>query len=207
MNPHTIESPAARAALPVYEPFEWDHSWIEQTHREDGKRVLYIGDSISRAIRQLATAASEQKLLFDGFATSKALDNPFFQVSLALFGKQLPRIDLILFNNGLHGWHLDDGAEYPRLYEAMVLFLRREFPGIPLVLALTTSVREPQKNQRVLKRNDAVRKIARAYDLPVLDLNVLSAKLSDLHCSDGIHFEQEGYQKLAAAAAEFLLSL
>ena len=44
---------------------------------------------------------NEFKILFDGFGSSKALDNPFLKEAVRLFGLQLPKIDLVLFNNGL----------------------------------------------------------------------------------------------------------
>lgn len=56
--------------------------------------------------RHIATEALNGEILFDGFGTSKALDNPYFQQSLHLFAAQEGYRDLVLFNNGLHGWHL-----------------------------------------------------------------------------------------------------
>ena len=70
------------------ETYEWDNVWWEQANLKDATRVLYIGDSISCATRKVATKLSENRLLFDGFGTSKALDNPFFADSLRSFCKQ-----------------------------------------------------------------------------------------------------------------------
>ena len=61
------------------EMFEWDNLWIEHADKEDIKRVLYIGDSISCGVRQVATSISNGEIYFDGFGTSKALDNPYFK--------------------------------------------------------------------------------------------------------------------------------
>ena len=58
------------------ETFEWDNVWLDHITYPTLPRVLYIGDSISCGTRRVATIASGEKLLFDGFGTSKALDNP-----------------------------------------------------------------------------------------------------------------------------------
>ena len=60
------------------EDLEWDNTWWEQAPDKSLPRVLYIGDSISCGTRRQATFAAESKILFDGFGSSKALDNPYF---------------------------------------------------------------------------------------------------------------------------------
>lgn len=69
------------------ETYEWDNTWIDHADDTKTKRVLYIGDSISCATRTLATAKSDEKILFDGFGTSKGLDNPFLKECIKIFGK------------------------------------------------------------------------------------------------------------------------
>lgn len=91
-----------------YEGFEWDNAWLDHINDKEAKRVLYIGDSISCGLRSVATALSEEQIRFDGFGTSKSLDNPYFKESIRLFAGQQGKRDVVLFNNGLHGWHLED---------------------------------------------------------------------------------------------------
>lgn len=178
------------------ETYEWDNVWWEQAPDRSKKRVMYIGDSISCGIRRNATECAGGKYLFDGFGTSKAVDNPFFKESVRVFGRQQGRRDLILFSNGLHGFHLDDRVEYVYFYEQFVQFLRDEYPGTLTALLLITEV-EGQQNERVLERNKGIRKIAEKYRLPVIDLYTLSVEYRDMHCEDGVHFTETGYRKLA----------
>ena len=180
----------------ILEEYEWDSLWWEQTGDNQTPRVLYIGDSISDGIRRNAQAASGEKILFDRFGTSKALDNPFFIESLRCFSRQQGRRNVIVLNNGLHGWHLDDVEEYGRYYEEMVRFLLEEYEGTPLVLVLTTSV-AGKLNKRVNVRNEIVKGIAAKYGLPVIDLYAASLKYFSFITADGVHFSEEGYQKLA----------
>lgn len=178
------------------EKFEWDNVWWEQTGDHIKPRVLYIGDSISAGLRRYAQNGSNDEILFDRFGTSKALDNKYFMDSIRIFCLQEERRDLIIFNNGLHGWHLSDTEDYSCYYEKMMNFLLEEYPGTPLVLALTTSV-VGERNERVMTRNKVAQDIAVKYNLPVIDLYSASIECFDLISSDGVHFTEEGYKKMA----------
>ncbi len=180
------------------ETYEWDNVWIEHANDEkERQRVLYIGDSISCATRLKATAETGKRILFDGYGTSKALDNPFFEESIRLFARQEPEKRIaVIFNNGLHGWHLDE-ASYEYWYEKAVRFLLEEFKGTPVYLLLTTHTAKPERNARTIVRNGAVLKIAEKYSLPVIDLYTVSLENETLLSCDGVHFTDEGYLLLA----------
>lgn len=179
------------------ETYEWDNVWIDHANSENLTRILYIGDSISCATRRVATAKAEKKLYFDGFGTSKALDNPYFQGSVRIFAKQQGTRKAVVFNNGLHGWHLDDETEYADLYEKMIAFLLNEFSGTPLVLLATTHVAREDREERVIKRNRVVMALAKKYGLPVIDFYALTKEHPELLGGDGVHFSKEGYEMLA----------
>lgn len=179
------------------ETYEWDNVWWEHAKTEGIPRVLYIGDSISYATRRVATGVSGGTIFFDGFGTSKALDNPYFKDSVRMFAKQQRERRVVLFNNGLHGWHLSDKIEYAKYYEDMICFLLDEFKDTPLILLLTTHVANPLRDQRVVERNDIVSKLAEKYNLPVIDLYSLTKMHEDMLSQDGVHLEKEGYHLLA----------
>lgn len=181
-----------------FETYEWDNLWIEHANKDDIKRVLYIGDSISCGVRQVATSISNGEIYFDGFGTSKALDNPYFKDSLHLFALQQGKREVVVFNNGLHGWHLDDEKEYPKAYEEMIKFLLEEFKGTPLVIVLSTYVANIEDNKRVIKRNEEVLKLAEKYNLPYVDYYSVAEENKD-NLTDGVHFNSEGYKSLAEA--------
>ena len=180
----------------VYETYEWDNTWIEHADDSNRKRILYIGDSISCGTRHIATNLTDCRILFDGFGTSKALDNPYFEAMLRLFAAQESRRDAVLFNNGLHGFHLDDKTEYRNDYDKMVQFLLSEFRNTPVFILLTTHVADEAQNKRVILRNLAATEVAKKYHLPTIDLYSVSAAMPD-QLTDGVHFTQSGYQALA----------
>ena len=193
MSQFTYEKEDSKTPLETY---EWDNVWWEQTKKTDTPRVLYIGDSISCGTRRRATEAARGKLLFDGFGTSKALDNPYFKHTLRLFAKQQGSRIAILFNNGLHGFHLQDDSDYKQCYEEMICFLQDEFKDTPLFLVLTTHVANPERDARVVIRNGVVSELAKKYGLPTVDLYAITKAHDDLF-TDGVHLKPEGYDLLA----------
>ena len=202
MSSYTYEFENRKTPLETY---EWDNVWFEHTEIETPDRVLYIGDSISCATRRAATATSENKLLFDGFGTSKALDNSYFEDSVRIFARQQGNRRAILFNNGLHGWHLDDKTEYAEAYESFVRFLLDEFKGTPIILLLTTHVIDAERDKRVVARNEVVNEIAAKYSLPTVDLYSLTSN-DELISHDGVHLTPDGYKLLAKATVDAVLA-
>ena len=63
---------------------------------------------------------------------------------------------------------LSDEEEYAAEYEKMVKFLLTEFPGTPIFLLLSTHVKDPHRDERVVARNKAVAKIALAFGMKVI---------------------------------------
>ncbi|MCQ2479604.1 MAG: hypothetical protein MJ120_03105, partial [Clostridia bacterium] len=166
------------------ETFEWDSPWWEHTEKKDAPRVLYIGDSISHGTRPVLNRLADGKMLFDGFATSKALDNPYFKKSLELFMAQEENKTAILFNNGLHGWHLDD-EQYKKYYGEMLAFLKKQ--GVPVFVVLTTNLPlDAEQNQRVIARNAIAEEVAKVYECETVDLYSTSLDCRELYLGDGV---------------------
>ena len=177
------------------EKYEWDNVWWECADDNDTPRVLYIGDSISCGTRRFATEVAENAILFDGVGTSKAVDNPFFPELIKSFANQQGHRKAILFNNGLHGWHLGDETEFKDCYEKLLKFLLEEFKGTPIFLVLTSSVTDESRNNRVIARNKVTKELAEKYSLEVIDFYAITNGCS--HFTDGVHLTNEGYYKLA----------
>ena len=199
MSQFTYETENTNSKLETY---EWDNVWIEQTENKSKKRVLYIGDSISCGTRNIATKVSGEEYLFDGFGSSKALDNPFLYDSIRLFVSQLTGVETVLFNNGLHGWHLDDNTEYREFYENAIKFMLEEFDGKKIFLVLTTSVADAEREERVKARNAVALSLAEKYNLHVIDLYTASVDAVEFRLDDGVHFSGAGYHKLAEKILE-----
>lgn len=179
------------------ETYEWDNVWIQRTDDKKSPRVLYIGDSISCALRVFGNGVTKEEILIDSFGTSKAIDNAYFWDALHLFSLQEGHRDIVLFNNGLHGWHLDDETDYPAYYERMLCKILDEFKDSKVVIVLTTAVAKEERHERVKVRNGFVKTIAGKYGLDIIDLYEISSENMDLLGDDGVHFTADGYQKIS----------
>ncbi|MBR0537978.1 MAG: GNAT family N-acetyltransferase [Clostridia bacterium] len=187
------------------ETYEWDQTWIENTEDLTSPRILYIGDSISIPTRAKLNELFGSKIRVDGFASSKALDHPYFTESVRLFtAQQAAPYRAVLFNNGLHGWHLDDTDAYERLYARKIEELRALLPQAAFILLLTTPTLDPDTDARVQSRNRAVIKAAKTFGLQTVDLYRADPDLPSYLCSDGVHFTDEGYRILAKTVAAAL---
>lgn len=187
----------AESIVSPLETYEWDNTWLERITEKGKKRVLYIGDSISCGIRRFATDAARGEILFDGFGTSKAIDNPFYFDSIRLFAAQEGERSAVFFNNGLHGWHLT-AKEYAQHYEKMILFLKSEFKDTPLYLLLSTPVRNnPKRKEEIIKRNKEVIRLSKKYGIKTVDVFSFAEEIKELGKDDGVHFTDEGYEALA----------
>ena len=196
MSSYTYEKRDIKTPLETY---EWDNVWWEHAGETGVPRVLYIGDSISCGTLRAATAAAHETIYFDGLGTSKGIDNPYFYDTIRMFAAQQGYRQVILFNNGLHGWHLDNDTDYAAHYEAMIRFLQAEFPDTPLLLLLTTHVKDrpDEEDGYVIPRNRVVTALAEQYHLPIVDLYAITAAHEELFIADGVHLQPEGYALLA----------
>ena len=188
------------------EQYEWDRMWIEDTTNKDAKRVLYVGDSISNGTFSHATVAAERRILFNNFATSKALDNPFFYPAVKMFIEQCPKHDAIIFNNGLHGWHLSE-EEYGKLYLKFINKLKADYPETPVYLVLTTATEGRENSPRVATRNEEAKKVAAELGLGVIDLYQASLDNATLLAKDGVHFSPDGYSALGRCVVDSLAEI
>lgn len=191
------------------ETYEWDNVWFEQAPVCNKPRLMIIGDSISCGYRRMVTEITEERILADGIGTSKAIDNPFFPALIDYIFAQESERNVIQFNNGLHGWHLSD-EEYKFHYSKMIDFLLTKIKPEKLIIALTTPVRDKtdlskfdERNERVIKRNEAASDIARSHGLIINDLYTLTVEKPELWVMDGVHLNEDGYRLIAGQVADF----
>lgn len=189
------------------ENIEWDDIWRQDANAAGKKRILVIGDSISRGYRNLLIDKIGEEYAVDNIATSKAADNAQFLTLLDYMKQQSPDYAAVQFNNGLHGWHLSQDA-YQNGYLKIVRYIKSLYPQARLLLALTTPLREAgnlsslaERNALVAGRNRAAKEIAGMENADIIDLYQVIENRFDLYQPDGVHLCEEGYELLAEECA------
>lgn len=188
----------------IREEIEWCNiRWFQG--RDKGQRALLIGDSITLGYSETVRQLLEGRLLTAHLCTSKSIDNPSLLKEINYVMQEYP-IDVIHFNNGLHGWHLT-AAEYGKALTDVLTHICRANPGVSLIWASTTqSTRSQWENSEILRRNQEGDRIAHELGLPVDPLFEIGMDC-EKYLTDGIHYRQEGYERLGASAAESILKV
>lgn len=190
---------------------EWCDIWVTGASVTDRRRrVLMIGDSITRSYY-----AGVEKILGEGVlcarvASSRCVSDPKLKKELALLLKEF-RFAVIHFNNGLHGWDYSE-PEYAEGLAETLEFVTRHGHGANVVLASTTPVWQKgqpgvlaPKTERVRERNRIARDLAAQLRLSVNDLFELVIGHPEYFADDGVHLNENGQQTLSRAVADAIL--
>ncbi len=189
----------------IREKIEWCDFWWANEPDTEKPRVLFIGDSISRGYYK-AVSEKLPQVNCDRYATSRSIADPSLMIESKIAMANYNHV-IIHFNNGLHGWHLDN-SQYEMNLRKFVKFLKSEkSKNCKLVYSLTTPFPsdepdlklDPDKNQVVIDRNNIAKKIMQENNIPVIDLyNLVEPELEKYSASKGnVHYNQDGYNKLA----------
>jgi len=184
---------------PHREHIEWVDIWFTAADKDDLPRVLIIGDSIARSYFNEVESDFIGKAYFGRWTTSRSVADPVYFQELDLVLGQYD-FDVIVFNNGLHGWAYTE-EEYRAGYEKLVEELLARQPDADLVCATSTfvtgggSMREHAT--RVMPRNRIARAICEEAGIHVIDLRDITADNRDFFAGDGVHLVSEGRKALA----------
>jgi lysophospholipase L1-like esterase len=201
------------AALPTHEvreDIEWLDVWLPHTNDHDLPHVLLIGDSITRGYGPEVETVLAGRAYVGRLATSKSLGDPALlsEVELIL---RTNRVDVIHFNNGLHGSKYTEQA-YAAALPALLAVFKRTAPKARLIWASSTDVvgsRPPQDLTlaRITARNRLAAAVVTKQGIPVDDLFSAVKDHADYHLADGVHFTPQGYGILAAQVAASVTSV
>jgi lysophospholipase L1-like esterase len=187
----------------VRENIEWLDVWLPNTNDHALPRVLLIGDSITRGYGKQVEANLKGKAYVGRMADSKSLGDPALLDEVALVLRE-QRFDIIHFNNGMHGDGYSE-AEYAAALPALAATLHRYAPHAKLIWASTTDVRRRNqlevadpKTERIVQRNQSAAAIMQKMRIPIDDLFSVVRDHPEYHAQDGVHFNDHGYEVLAA---------
>lgn len=198
------------------EDIEWSDFWKE--HEPDGTkpRVLFIGNSITRAYFPIIAKKLAGKVNCDRYSTSRSIEDPVLLEETRLAMGNYHHA-VIHFNNGLHGWHLNK-EQYRKGLEQYVKFLKaHKSKGCVLVYSLTTPVSsevvgqklDPVRNKTVMERNEVAREVMARNGIRVIDLYGLMEPALDTYVAKkgDLHYKNEGYGLMAEKIGDEILKL
>lgn len=187
------------------ESIEWCDIWISHANETNLPRVLLIGDSIARDYYPEVEKRLAGKAFVARLATSRFISDPVLLEEIKLVLNQA-KFDVILFNNGMHGWQHSE-VEYRKGLPKFIKTIRAHAPKAKLIWATTTPLRDGKdvtydtkaeySDARIAARNALAAEIMAAQKIPIVDLNATVRGHPEYH-SDNVHFNGQGVQVLAA---------
>jgi len=195
----------------IREKTEWTNMRWNDAPDNCKARILLVGDSIVVGHEKLLHEIVKDEYCIDSFATAKCVSDVDYMKELN-FMLASNDYSLVIFNNGLHGFDIDDEAYEENLEEALIDLNKRVKK---LAWRTSTPVRqkedlnkfETERTPRVLRRNAFAAKVAKEQNIPVLDLYTPMAENVEYFSPDAIHYNDQGKEIQAKMLAEFIKSI
>lgn len=191
----------------MYEKYEWIHSWVDCANDINLPRVLLVGDSITYGYQEIVRKKMRGKAYIDYLATSYAVDIPIYSDLIKLFVNDR-HYDIIHFNHGLHGIHLEKEEYRQRMSNCLKNIAQKgkiALATCTIVFCEGNEELHPQWNIRVEERNAAIFEIAEKKNFSLDDLYSVSLAVpKEYRRKDGTHYKRKGCEMLAAAVVSFL---
>ena len=200
----------------IREGYEWsDFFWRNE---DDAKkpRVLFIGNSIVKQYyKDICSRLEKEGFNCDRYSSSRSIIDPALYRETKIAMEKYDHA-VIYFNNGLHGWHLDE-EQYGKGLRKYLKFLKsKKSKNTILVFALTTpwpsdkpGVKMAPRNQEVLNRNSMARLIMKENNIPVIDLyGLVEPELEKYSLSKGdVHYNEKGIELMSDYISKEVIKL
>ncbi len=170
---------------------------------------MLIGDSIVAGHTPVLAKVLAGKATVAYFATSRIVGDPAYYRELAAAMADM-HVDLVEFNNGLHGFTYD--TAFYRAGLEMTLDQLENSVRCPIRWRNSTPVTVKDKpeelaetNKFVIERNLAAAELMNTRGIPVDDMYSLMLNHPEWSSGDGYHFNDDGKLVQAEFLAEILL--
>lgn len=196
------------------ERIEWLNYWIEDAN-EDKKRIILLGDSVTREIRKRLNSFMREEYAVDLIAMSYSILDDMLVEELKHFFERTPyRYDTIIYQMGAHhGYHLEciksDEAvkQYADKTEEILKLLSQY--SVNLIAMTPTYERSFDKegknvlnhNEEITKRNQIMQAVSEHLKITFFDLNK-EIDYKEVRYSDWCHFYEECYEYISKAIIE-----
>jgi hypothetical protein len=189
---------------------DWTTIWIENANQTSLPRLLLVGDSITEGYYTKIKKRMEDDYYLGRYTTSKFVANPDF-ISELLILLHRYHFEVIVLNNGLHGWDYSLDS-YQSGLEELLNSLSEFAPDARIIWCQTTPVRLDEDltlldplNRQVVARNQIASDIMEREGIPVIDLYKEMLDHPEYYRNDGMHYNDQGQAYQAELIASFLL--
>ena len=206
----------------VREYAEWNDFWWEKAGDFSRRRVLLIGDSITRSYRdKVQEIMRPERIAVDKLCGSRCAGDPMLTAEIDLMTGALNgyRYDVIHLNNGLHGTCNDTDIPLEVYKQGMmdiIAVLQKNQPDAKLILVTSTPISDrgttditvkDENNVRVHERNVFLREYAKENGFYLNDLYALVANSQEFSKTDYVHYTKDGAEKLGMHVADYIRKL
>lgn len=192
----------------IRENIEWTNMRWNNAPDNCRARILLIGDSIVVGHERLLHDIVKEEYCVDSFATAKCVSDIDYmrELDYMLASKDY---DLVIFNNGLHGFDISDEVYEENLEDAMKDLNKRVNK---LAWRTSTPIRDKEdlnkfnaeRNPRVIRRNAFAAKVAAGLEIPMLDMYTPMEENVGYFSPDAVHYNEQGKEAQAQMLAEFI---
>ncbi len=189
---------------------EWSDFWWEKAGDFSRRRILLIGDSVTKSYRgRVQEIYKPLKIAVDQLCGSRCAGDPVLTAELDLATGPLNgyTYDVIHFNNGLHGGCNDTEIPldvYEKGIREILCVLKKNQPQAKLILAASTPTDHGNGGAYVIERNAVLLRLAKENGYEYHDLYTLTSDAEKFPQPDGIHFEREAAGRLGEHVAEYI---
>lgn len=201
------------------ENIEWVNYWWEEANK-DRKRVLLIGDSVTRQFRGNFSKLLLEKcgMVADLFASSASVQDVLLLKEIKNFFDTSDYVyDIIILQLGGHHGHQihckdneSDASLFSEGYEKMLDFLTNLNNAVCVIAGNTPEALPEQldtlndeKNREILFRNQIIKNLGEKRNIPYFDSYSLMIE-SEFQYMDFVHFERDADIFVAEALFQFL---
>lgn len=191
------------------ERIEWLNYWIEDANT-DKKRIILLGDSVTRELRKKLNSFMADKYAVDVIAMSYSiLDDMAMEEIRHYFTKTTYQYASILYQMGAHhGYHIEcakscsDAKRFENRTNEILTFLSKYSHHVMTVSATFEREVDPNgknilhHNREIAERNEILKRVSEKLDIPYLDLNK-EIDYHEIRHSDWCHFYEECYEHIA----------
>ncbi len=193
------------------EKIEWLNYWIENANKRGEKRIILLGDSVTRELRKKLSFYMHEDYAVDLLAMSyNIFDDMVLEEIKHFFQTSIYQYDVVIFQMGVHhGSHIQcaDSVEDTSYYEIRCIELLRilkQYAGAVIAMASTLESDMQEGKRRISceykkeieKRNKLLENAAVKLDIVFYDINE-KMNYFDARFTDRFHFYEIEYENIA----------